>query len=113
MLDWRAVIVPFSWSAVKFGLYFVHLFLGEVFKVGSFRVVLPNKPVEVLVARARQDRAYGENVIDTLDFFDSLPDGEKGDLTSDQLDTYKRHSYQVTDALINVLSPLPATVLPQ
>jgi hypothetical protein len=50
LLDWRAVIVSFSWPAVKFGLDFVDLFLGEVFKAGSFRVVLPDESIKVLVA---------------------------------------------------------------
>ena len=50
MLDWRAIIVPLSGPAVKFGLYFVNLFLSEVFKVGSFRVVLPDESIHILIA---------------------------------------------------------------
>ena len=52
MLDWRAVIVPFPWPVVKFVLNYGYLFLGEIFKVGSFRVVLPDESVQILVAAA-------------------------------------------------------------
>ncbi len=70
--------------------------------------------IDYVTQRAKEDKAYAEFVMEQFDRFDALKPAEKADYFNDeQLADYVQKSHEVTMALLQVVSPLPTSVLPQ